>query len=72
MSVTTMKRAPTWRVMAVAITPMGPAPVITTSSPAIGKDKAVWVALPNGSNRAPSSGSMSSGCTHTLLAGITT
>ena len=72
MSVTTTWRAPTWRAMAAAITPIGPAPVMTTSSPAMGNESAVWVALPKGSKTAPRSGSRSSGCTHTLPAGMTT
>ncbi len=36
-SVTTTCRAPAWRTMAAAITPIGPAPVISTSSPEHGK-----------------------------------
>jgi len=45
----TMYRAPAWRAIAVAMMPMGPAPVISTSSPRTGKDRAVCVALPSGS-----------------------
>src|SRR5215831_6572393 len=38
--------------------PMGPAPVISTSSPRTGKLSAVWTALPNGSKMAATSRSM--------------
>ena len=38
-SVTTICRAPTWRQTAAAMMPMGPAPVISTSSPTRSKDK---------------------------------
>lgn len=53
------------------MTPIGPAPVISTSSPTIGHCSAVWVALPKGSKQAPTSGAMASGCTQTLVAGST-
>ena len=52
----TTKRAPMCRATAAAIRPIGPAPVISTSSPTSGKDSAVCTALPNGSKIAPSSG----------------
>ena len=72
MSVTQMRRAPAWRTTAVAMTPIGPAPVMTTSSPTTGHCRAVCVALPSGSNNAPRSGSRSGGCTHAFVAGMTT
>ena len=64
-----MKRAPTWRATAIAIRPMGPHPVTSTSSPTTGKASAVWTALPSGSNSAPTSGSIALWCTQTLVAG---
>ena len=48
-SVMTTNRAPTWRQTAAAISPIGPAPVMSTSSPTRGKLRAVCTALPNGS-----------------------
>ena len=72
-SVTTILRAPAWRATAIAISPIGPAPVIRTSSPTSGKLRAVCTALPNGSKMAPSSGvDVGVGCTQTLASGITT
>ena len=71
-SVMTMNLAPMWRATFAAIRPIGPAPVIKTSSPTRGKERVVCTALPSGSNIAARSGSMASGCCHTLLAGITT
>src|SRR5664280_2767819 len=67
-SVTTTKRAPTWRATAAAMSPIGPAPVTSTSSPTSGNDSAVCTALPNGSKIAARSGFMSAGCRHTSLA----
>ena len=72
MSVTTTCLAPACRTIAAAITPIGPAPVISTSSPTTGHCSAVWVALPSGSKIAPRSGSIASGCSQTLAAGSTT
>jgi hypothetical protein len=63
--------APACRAMAAAMTPIGPAPVMSTSSPTSGHCSAVWVALPKGSKIAPRSGSIESGCTQTLVAGST-
>ena len=48
-SVITTWRAPAWRTTAAAMIPIGPAPVISTSSPSTGKASAVCTALPNGS-----------------------
>ena len=48
-SVTTTWRAPTWRAIAAAITPIGPHPVMSTSSPTRSNDNAVCTALPSGS-----------------------
>ena len=45
-SVITTFRAPTWRAMATAMMPMGPAPVMSTSSPTMSKLRAVCAALP--------------------------
>ena len=70
MSVMTTCRAPTWRATAPAMMPIGPAPVISTSSPTRLKDSAVCVALPNGSKIAASSSGMSAGILKALKAGI--
>ena len=48
MSVITTWRAPTWRQIAAAMMPIGPAPVISTSSPTRSNESAVCAALPNG------------------------
>ena len=52
--------------------PIGPAPVISTSSPTTGNDSAVCTALPNGSKIAATSRSTGSLCTQALLAGSAT
>ena len=49
--------------------PMGPAPVISTSSPTTLNDSAVWVALPNGSRIEAMSSSMAAGSLNTFEAG---
>ena len=69
MSVTTTLRAPMCRTIAAAITPIGPAPVISTSSPTTSKRSAVWVALPNGSSTAATLSSMCAGTTKTFCGG---
>ena len=51
--------------------PIGPAPVISTSSPTRLNDSAVCVALPNGSKIDARSSEMSSGILNALNAGIT-
>ncbi len=56
-SVMTTFRAPACTTTGIAISPIGPAPVINTSSPKTGNSRAVWTAFPNGSNRAAISGS---------------
>ena len=71
-SVTTTCRAPAWRTTAAAISPIGPAPVISTSSPSTGKDSAVWTALPNGSKIAAMSSSMPAACCQTFVIGSAT
>src|SRR4051794_27659498 len=71
-SVITTFRAPACSATAAAITPIGPAPVISTSSPTSGNDRAVCTALPNGSKIAATSRSTGSLCTHALLAGRAT
>ena len=48
-SVTTICLAPAKRQIATAIDPIRPAPVISTSSPMTGKERAVCDALPKGS-----------------------
>ena len=54
-SVMTTWRAPAWRTTAAAMMPMGPAPVISTSSPSTGNESAVCTALPKGSKMAATS-----------------
>ena len=49
--------------------PIGPAPVISTSSPTRLKARAVWVALPNGSRMEAISSSIADGSLNTLVAG---
>ncbi len=70
-SVITTCRAPACFATAAAISPIGPAPVISTSSPSTGKDSAVWTALPNGSKIAATSRSTSWVCTHAFCSGST-
>ena len=70
-SVITTWRAPTWRAIAAAMMPIGPAPVMSTSSPTRLNDSAVCVALPNGSKIDARSSEMSSGIRNALNAGIT-
>ncbi len=65
-SVITTLRAPACLHTAAAMAPMGPAPVISTSSPSRGHCRAVCTALPKGSNRAATSRSMPGECSHTL------
>ena len=60
---------PCERAIATAMMPIGPAPVISTSSPTRSKDSAVCVALPNGSRIAAMSSLMTSGSLKTLKAG---
>ncbi len=71
MSVITTLRAPTCLATAAAIIPIGPAPVINTSSPTKSNDKAVWTALPKGSKIEASSSEILSGILKALNAGIT-
>ena len=68
-SVTTMFLAPANLQMAVAIVPIRPAPVMRTSSPRSGKERAVWVAFPNGSMMAMKSSGMRESTFTTLDAG---
>ncbi len=49
--------------------PMGPAPVMSTSSPTTSNLRAQWVALPKGSRKAAMSSEMSGGSLKALLAG---
>ena len=65
-----MCRAPQWRAMATAMMPIGPAPVISTSSPTTLNASAVCVALPNGSRMEAISSSMAAGSLNTLVAGM--
>ena len=71
-SVITMWRAPAWRDTAHAICPIGPAPVISTSSPTRSNDSAVCTALPSGSRIAAMASGTESGIGYALRAGITT
>ena len=71
-SVITMLRAPACRTTDAAMTPMGPAPVMRTSSPSTGNASAECTALPNGSKIAATSGSTGSRWRHTLVAGTAT
>ncbi len=68
-SVITMCRAPTKRATADAIKPMGPAPVISTSSPTRSKASAVCTALPSGSRMAATSSESVGGSLKALPAG---
>ena len=70
-SLTTTNRAPACRTTAAAMQPIGPAPVIRTSSPSTSVDSAVCTALPNGSKIAATSGSTSSACFQTFVTGST-
>lgn len=70
-SVTTTRRAPTWRHTAAAMQPMGPAPVMSTSSPVTSNSSAVCTALPSGSRIEAISSGMKSGSGRTLSAGMT-
>ena len=69
-SVMTTWRAPTRLAMATAMMPMGPAPVISTSSPTMLKARAVCVALPKGSRMLAMSSVTASGSLKALLAGM--
>ena len=71
-SVTTTWRAPAWRTIAAAMQPIGPAPVIRTSSPSTGNASAVWIALPNGSKIAATSSSMPGQCCQMFVTGSAT
>ena len=62
-------RAPTCPAIATAITPIGPAPVISTSSPTMSKLSAVCVALPYGSKIVAISSETAAGTRNRLLAG---
>ncbi len=62
-------RAPQCRAIETAMMPIGPAPVMSTSSPTRLKARAVWVALPNGSRMEAISSSMAFGSLKTLDAG---
>ncbi len=70
-SVITTCRAPQCRAIATAMQPIGPAPVISTSSPTRSKESAVWAALPRGSRNDAMSSEMLSGILNALAAGMT-
>ncbi len=57
--------------MAVAMMPIGPAPVMSTSSPTRLNDSAVCVALPSGSRIEATSSVIESGSLKALKAGMT-
>src|SRR5688572_22571212 len=59
------------RAIATAMMPIGPAPVINTSSPTTLKDSAAWVALPSGSSIEAISSEMPAGSRNTFEAGST-
>src|SRR5213596_1358167 len=67
----TTKRAPLWRATWAAMIPIGPAPVISTSSATNRNWVAVWTALPNGSKIDATSRSILVRCGHRLPAGMT-
>ena len=71
-SVMITRRAPAYLQMATAMMPMGPAPVIRTSSPTRSNIKAVWVAFPTASNMATTSSSMLGSMAITFVAGMHT
>ena len=71
-SLTTTWRAPAWRATAVAMSPTGPAPHTSTSSPRTGKARAVWTAFPSGSKMAATSRGMPTQWRQTLVIGSTT
>ena len=54
------------------MSPIGPAPEISTSSPRVGNASAVWTALPNGSKIAATSSSIPGQWCQTLVIGSTT
>ena len=51
MSVITTLRAPAMLAIGTAMQPIGPAPVMSTSSPTRSNESAVWTALPSGSEQ---------------------
>ena len=63
-------RAPTCSAIAADIMPIGPAPVINTSSPTKSKDNVACTAFPNGSKILPTSLLTDSGNATTFEAGI--
>ena len=68
-SVTTILRAPDFLAIAAAMQPMGPAPVMSTSSPTRSHCSAVCVALPSGSKQARTSSGIPGSTWTALLAG---
>src|SRR3954451_2960554 len=68
-SVTTTYRAPACCATAHAISPIGPAPVISTSSPSTGNVRVECTALPNGSKIAATSRSIAGSWCQTLVIG---
>ena len=68
-SVITTWRAPACRTTAAAISPIGPAPVISTSSPRTGNCNAECTALPNGSKIAATSRSIEGSWCQTFVIG---
>jgi hypothetical protein len=69
-SVTTTLRAPQWRTIAAAMHPMGPAPVMSTSSPTTSNWRAVWVALPSGSKHERTSSGIDGSTGTAFVAGM--
>ncbi len=70
-SVMTTWRAPTCLAIATAMMPIGPAPVMSTSSPTRSNESAVCAALPSGSRIAAISSGMVAGRRNALTAGMT-
>ena len=64
--------APTCSAIAADIIPIGPAPVISTSSPTRSNDKVAWTAFPKGSKIAPTSSLTESGSGTTFDSGTLT
>ena len=71
-SLTTTNRAPACLATAVAMRPIGPAPLTSTSSPSTLNASAVWTAFPNGSKIAATSSSTPGQWLQTFVIGSTT
>jgi len=65
-----MLRAPACLQIAAAIIPIGPAPVMSTSSPSKSNESAVCVALPKGSNTESTSRGISGSACQMFVTGM--